>query len=1046
MTLVKKTKEELLKEVQKLGKMLTQLTKKVDTLALKNELLSTENKRLKAYFDHANDAMMLFDGQKFVDCNDKALEMFRCSKEKIITGNPEDFWPAMQPDGKRSREFALEKMREAISRKGSYNRFVEWRNLRPDGTCFDAELSVSSVEINGKKYLQGILRDITDRKEAEREREKSESIFRTIFENSGTATLVAEENMTVSLINHEFEILSGFTKKEVERKMKWTEFFHPEDLVKAKQYHKLRRIEPERAPRQYTIRLIDKQGNIKILNNTVAVIPGTKRSIASFIDITEHRKIEDECRESELKYRTLFESAGDAILLVDEDIVVVDCNQKALEMFNCSREKMLDPCRERFCHEFEPNPNMNDMKAAEIVQAGLKGETGPFWGKCRRDDGLYFEAEIKFNHIFWKGKKYVQTIIRDISERILAEELYRTMANTSNAIVYIAQDGVYKFINPNATKCLGYSIGEMLGTFSRKFIHPDDVQTLIKNGESMLRGERNMPYEFRIICKDGSIRYLMETVSYINYEGRKAILGNAMDITEIKEMRSSLDELQVLEKSILNTITHAVLGFQNREIFFANPAAERIFGWRTDELIGKDARILYRSENDYEETGKLVYSMLEKQGTCCLEVPCRHKDGSDFFCILNASVINQDAQGSRIVVVYEDITDRKKADEERKKLEVQLMQSQKMEAIGTLAGGIAHDFNNLLMGIQGCTSILMIDLHNKSQHYERLKTIEDLVQNGSDLTRQLLGFARGGIYELKTININEIIEKTTSLFSRTKKEIAVHLDFADDTIYVDTDRGQMDQMLLNLLVNAWQAMPSGGDIYLKTEKVFLDDNFVHSYGVDPGKYVKISIEDNGIGMDTKTRERIFEPFFTTKEMTKGTGLGLAIVYGIVRGHGGIITVVSKPNKGSQFDIYLPISEKEQEGEIKELDEIVKGNETILLVDDEEVIVEVSKEILEILGYKILVAHSGHEAINIYSEKKDVIDLVIQDMVMPGMSGIETFHALKIINPAVKVILSSGYVINQKIESIMEQGCRAFIQKPFRMEELSKKIRDVLDKL
>jgi two-component system, cell cycle sensor histidine kinase and response regulator CckA len=890
-----------------------------------------------------------------------------------------------------------------------------------------------------KKTKEELLR------KAECERENSESIFRTIFENSGTATIVVEEDMTASLINHEFEILSGFTKEEVEGKMKWTEFFHPEDLVKAKQYHNLRRIEPQNAPRQYEIRLIDKQGNIKILNNTVAVIPGTKRSIASFIDITERRKIEDDCRESEFKYRTLFESAGDAILLVDEDIVVVDCNQRALEMFKCSREKMLDPCRERFCHEFEPNANKRDMKATDIVRAALNGETGPFCGKCRRDDGLQFEAEIKFNHIFWKGKKYIQTIVRDISDRVRTEELYQTIANTSSAGVYIIQDGQFKFVNPNATKHTGYSMEDLIGRDDMILVHPDDRENVKKNAKRMLHNKSAIPFEFRIITNDGSIKYLVATYTYITYEGRGAILGQAMDITEMKEMRSSLDELQVLEKSILNTITHAVLGFQNREIFFVNPAAERIFGWTANELMGKDARVLYRSENDYLETGKLVYSMLEKQGTCCLEVPCRHKDGSDFFCILNASVINQNAQESRIVVVYEDITDRKKADEERKKLESQLMQSQKMEAIGTLAGGIAHDFNNLLMGIQGCTSILMIDLHDKSQHYERLKAIEDLVQNGADLTRQLLGFARGGRYELKTININEIIEKTVSLFGRTKKEIAVHRNFADDIIYVNADRGQMDQLLLNLLVNAWQAMPEGGDIYLRTEKVFLDNDFVHSYGVDPGKYVKISIEDTGIGMDAKTKERIFEPFFTTKEITKGTGLGLAIVYGIVRAHGGIITVVSKPNKGSQFDIYLPISEKEQEDEIRELGEIVKGDETILLVDDEEVIVEVSKEILEILGYNILVAHSGHEAINIYSEKKDVIDLVIQDMVMPGMSGMETFHALKIINPAVKVILSSGYVINQKIESIMEQGCRDFIQKPFRMEELSKKVRNVLDK-
>jgi CheY-like chemotaxis protein len=254
----------------------------------------------------------------------------------------------------------------------------------------------------------------------------------------------------------------------------------------------------------------------------------------------------------------------------------------------------------------------------------------------------------------------------------------------------------------------------------------------------------------------------------------------------------------------------------------------------------------------------------------------------------------------------------------------------------------------------------------------------------------------------------------------------------------------MDQMLLNILVNAWQAMPNGGDVYLKTQRVFLDDDFVRSYGVEAGPYVKVSIADNGIGMDAKTKERIFEPFFTTKEIGRGTGLGLAMAYGIVRGHSGIITVSSKPNEGTQFDIYLPASARKLKKETRESEEIFHGNETVLLVDDEDVIIDVSKEILQIMGYKVLVANSGHEAIRIYTEKKDEIDLVIQDMVMPGMSGVETFYALKIINPSIKVILSSGYVINDQIESIMEHGCRGFIQKPFRMEEFSRKIRETLD--
>jgi PAS domain S-box-containing protein len=616
------------------------------------------------------------------------------------------------------------------------------------------------------------------------------------------------------------------------------------------------------------------------------------------------------------------------------------------------------------------------------------------------------------------------------------------MANTSNAGVFIIQDGRYKYVNPNAIRQTGYSLEELIGRESMNVVYPDDRKITRKNAANMLRSSgSSTPFEFRIVTKNGSIRYLLATYAYVTHEGKKAILGNSMDITELKELRSRLDEIQNLEDSILNTISHAVLGLHQRKIIFANPATERIFGWPVEDLLGKDVRILYRSEEDCLESGKLIYSMLEKHLSCTLEIPCRHKDGHDFFCILNASAIDQEG---RIVAVFEDITDRKMAEMEKKQLEAQLIQSQKMEAVGTLAGGLAHDFNNLLMGIQGCASILMIDLHNDKDACDRLESIEGLVQSGARLTRQLLSFAHSGKYELKAVNINDLIEKTISLFARTKKEIIIHRFFSADVPLVEVDYGQMEQMLLNLLVNAWQAMPQGGDIHLITEKAFLDEDFVRTYSALAGSYVRISIRDNGVGMDTKTKERIFEPFFTTKEMGRGTGLGLAMVYGIVRGHGGIITVTSNPNKGSQFDIYLPASDKELDNETKSSAEIVKGNETILLVDDENVILDVSKEILGFLGYKVFVAHSGQEAINIYSVNKDKIDLVVQDMVMPGMSGVETFHALKIINPAVKVILSSGYVINRQIEMVMEQGCRAFIQKPFRMEELSEKIRGVLD--
>jgi two-component system cell cycle sensor histidine kinase/response regulator CckA len=297
---------------------------------------------------------------------------------------------------------------------------------------------------------------------------------------------------------------------------------------------------------------------------------------------------------------------------------------------------------------------------------------------------------------------------------------------------------------------------------------------------------------------------------------------------------------------------------------------------------------------------------------------------------------------------------------------------------------------------------------------------------------------------VKPADMNDIIEKSSSLFGRTRKEITIHKKYGKDLWAAEVDWGQMEQVFMNLYVNAWQAMPGGGAIYLETENIILNEARVILSGIEPGKYVKITITDTGTGMDAKTRERIFDPFFTTKAMGRGTGLGLATVYGIIRGHKGMINVYSEPGHGSTFTIYLPASEKEVIHERADSGKIVKGTETILVADDEQVILEVSTEMLTSLGYRIYAAGSGQEALAVFMEKRNEIDLVILDMIMPGISGGETFDRLREISPEIKVLLSSGYSINGEAKTIMERGCNGFLQKPFHLEKLSSKIREMLD--
>jgi len=391
-----------------------------------------------------------------------------------------------------------------------------------------------------------------------------------------------------------------------------------------------------------------------------------------------------------------------------------------------------------------------------------------------------------------------------------------------------------------------------------------------------------------------------------------------------------------------------------------------------------------------------------------------------------------------------EITDRKQAEEKRKQLQAQLQQALKMEAMGTLAGGIAHDFNNLLMAIEGRASIMLMNKASSHPDFRHLKGIEENIESAADLTRQLLGFARGRKYEVKPTDLNEVVKKENRMFGRTKKEITIRGKYGKDLWTVEVDRGQIEQVLLNLYVNAWQAMPGGGELYLETENVALDETDVKPFPIEPGKYVKISVIDTDVGMDKATREKIFEPFFTTKEMGRGTGLGLASAYGIVKNHGGFINVYSEKGHGATFNIYLPASEKEVIEEEKPAGNTLKGTETVLFIDDENMIVEMAEELFEQLGYKVLTAGSGTAAIETYEKNKERIDMVLLDMIMPDMNGGETYDKLKEINPNVKVLLASGYSMNGTASEIMDRGCNGFIQKPFKMEELSQKLRGILD--
>jgi PAS domain S-box-containing protein len=521
-----------------------------------------------------------------------------------------------------------------------------------------------------------------------------------------------------------------------------------------------------------------------------------------------------------------------------------------------------------------------------------------------------------------------------------------------------------------------------------------------------------------------------------------------LEITERKLAQEALKESERELSTVFDSVRDGIVVLDGKgEITKVNRSVLRAAGYTERDLIGQPFKALPFFHEDSMSKMQVAFSLgIEGIESTPFEAQLKTKDGKTLYLDILSSPLRGDGKIVGVVAILRNVTARKMAIEGRKVLEARLQQAQKMESIGTLAGGIAHDFNNVLMGIQGHTSMMMLHMDDTHPLLKHIKGIEESIENGASLTSQLLGFARGGKYEVEAADLNELIERTCDMFGRTRKELTIHTKYQRDIWAVEVDWGQIEQVLLNLFFNACQAMPEGGDLHVETAHDFLDDRYTKPFGVESGKYVRISVADTGVGMDEATRQRIFDPFFTTKEMTRGTGLGLASAYGIIQNHGGIIDVSSQEGKGTTFKIYLPASDKAIAKRKKTpADDILKGTETILLVDDEIKILDIGKEILKEMGYEVLTAQNGKEAVEVFREQKDAIDLVILDMIMPEMGGGEAYDRIRAERPEMKILLSSGYSIDGQATEILERGCDGFIQKPFKMKELSKKIREILGK-
>ncbi len=653
----------------------------------------------------------------------------------------------------------------------------------------------------------------------------------------------------------------------------------------------------------------------------------------------KRKEAEEELR----KHQFIIESAHDAIFFKDLGSRYIIANDRTLEAFGLSREDVIGK------NDYELMPDQKEAKKNvhddQIVFKSGK-PTEVFKHMTGAAGKEYWFQAIKVPQFDNYGKVTgLVGIARDITERKQAEAAlkkseirYRSFVENFRGIAFRGKmDFTPVFFHGAVFEITGYTEDEFVGGNPRwdQAIHPDDLSGLFTEDEKKLRTIPWYSYEreYRIIRKDGKTRWIHEIIQNVCDESGQPsyVQGALYDITDRKQAEEALKESEGKLSAMLQSIgDHISMMDKDLNIIWANSIAKKIFG---NDIIGKKCHEVYhRRKEPCEPYPCFVLKAFMDGEIHEHDTQVIDKDGKilSFHCTANVALKDKEGKPKAVIDIFRDVTEEKLAQEEKSKLGTQLQQAKKMQAIGTLASGFAHNFNNLLMGIVANTSIMLLDIDSNHPHYRYLKNIEKQVKSGSKVARQLTGYARVERYEFKPINMNQLLKETSVTFGIAKKKIRFHQKIAEKLHIIEADKEQIEQALLNLYINAVDAMPEGGDLFLKTMNVTYQDMIGRTYKPKPGKYILLTVRDTGIGMDKKTKERIFEPFFTTKDNIQSTGLGLSSTYNIIKAHGGYIDVDSEKGVGTTFSIYLPATKKEIKEKKEPSVEILKGKETILL--------------------------------------------------------------------------------------------------------------------
>ncbi|MDX6710042.1 MAG: hypothetical protein QOH96_1058 [Blastocatellia bacterium] len=772
-------------------------------------------------------------------------------------------------------------------------------------------------------------------------------------------------------------------------------------------------------------------------------------------DNTERRGTEDTLRRSQEHLAGVIGSAMDAIITIDEDQRIVLFNSAAEKMFLCATKNAVGQPIENFIPErFRPThrQHIEDFERTHVTRRTM-GDLGAIFGL--RTNGEEFPIEASISQVESGGGKIGTVILRDITERKRTEDenaqltarmeskrqRLKSIIASVPGIVWEAEgvpdsDIRMVFVSDYIESMLGYSVEEWLTTpnFWLSIVHPDDKERAALEAAAGFANRSNCTSEFRWISRDGRAVWVeSKFVAITDAKGQPVgVRGVTTDISERKRAEGALRESEERYKGLIDSAFDGVVITKDRIIRSANRAYAEMFGHTVDELVGMD---LLQLTSD----GEFVRSKLEANEPRYETIGLK-KDGTHINVEVSAKACLYEGEPARLSAVR-DIT-------ERKHLEEQLRQSQKMEAIGRLAGGIAHDFNNLLTVISGYCELTLRRLQPEDAVIPNLEEIRTAAGRAATLTRQLLAFSRKQLLQPKVLDLNALISDLERMLRRLiGEDIDLQTVLKPELSRVNADPGQIEQVIMNLVVNACDAMPDGGRLIIGTENLFITEDYArHHVAVKPGPYVMIAVSDNGSGMNNETKARLFEPFYTTKELGKGTGLGLSTVYGIIKQSMGNIWVYSEVRLGTTFKVYLPAIEEEVDGKpaSQSSQPIALGSETILLVEDDKMVRGLSLITLEEAGYRVLQAANGVEALLICEQYPETIHLLLTDVVMPGMSGRAVSDRVKELRPQILVLYMSGYTEDAIVHrGVLNEGIN-FIEKPFVLAALTRRVREILD--